>query len=65
MSDVEPKHLWLTLPWLDMKDLGVGTFPGRGNTYYFKLAGHDVQLYVTEKRKKIRVFIDHEEWKRE
>ena len=55
--------LWLHLPLLDLEDLGVGRFPGRGNTYYLKLAGHDVQVYLTEKRKSVRVFVDHKEWK--
>jgi hypothetical protein len=43
-------------------EIGYATWLGRGTTYHFKLAGHDVQLYVTEKRKKLRVFIDHQEW---
>lgn len=43
-------------------EIGHATFPGRGTTYYFTLEGHDVQLYVTEKRKKLRVFIDHSEY---
>ena len=45
-------------------EIGYATFPGRGTTYSFKLDGHDVQLYVTEKRKMLRVFIDHVEYKR-
>lgn len=61
MSD-EP-GIWLRLPLLDLKDMSVGRFPGRGNTYYLDLAGHNIQLYVTEKRKLIRVFVDHKEWK--
>jgi hypothetical protein len=43
-------------------EIGHFTLPGRGTTYSFKLEGHDVQLYVTEKRKKLRVFIDHAEY---
>ena len=62
MSDA-PKDLWLRLPLLDMTDLSVGRFPGRGNTYYLNLAGHNVQIYLTEKKKRVRVFIDHKEWK--
>lgn len=33
----------------------------RGVAHYFKIAGRDVQIYVTKRRKKIRVFVDHEE----
>lgn len=43
--------------------IGYIEWPGRGTTYDFKLAGHDIQLYVTEKRKKVRVFVDHQELK--
>jgi len=45
------------------KAIGHFTMPGRGTSYSFKLEGHDIQLYVTEKRKKVRVFVDHEEWR--
>lgn len=52
------------MPGTDFPDsIGYAKFPGRGTTYYFKLAGHDIQLYVTEKRKKVRVFVDHTEFK--
>lgn len=40
------------------------TMPGRGTSYYADYDGHDVQVYVTEKRKKIRVFVDGDEWVR-
>ena len=43
-------------------EIGYAKFPNRGITYHFKLEGHDIQLYVTEKRKKIRIFVDHQEW---
>ena len=59
MSD---RNRWVLLPLLDLDDVGCGRFPGRGTTYYFKLAGHDVQVYLTEKRKRVRVFVDYKEW---
>lgn len=34
---------------------------GRGVTHYLKVGGHSVQIYITKKRKKIRVFVDHKE----
>ena len=43
--------------------IGFATWPGRGTTYSAKYADHDVQVYVTEKRKKVRVFVDGVEWK--
>jgi hypothetical protein len=43
------------------EQIGFAEVPGRGTTYHFALAGHDIQLYVTEKRKKVRVFVDHVE----
>lgn len=43
-------------------EIGHFTIPNRGTSYHMQFAGHDVQIYITEKRKKIRVFIDHEEW---
>lgn len=58
----EPKS-WILLPALDLTDIGHYKWPGRGSTYYLKIAGHDIQVYITEKRKKIRVFVDHAEWK--
>lgn len=35
--------------------------PGRGTTFSYDVAGHDVQIYVTEKRKQVRVYLDHVE----
>ena len=35
---------------------------GRGITHSFKIAGSNVQVYITEKRRKVRVFVDHEEY---
>lgn len=35
--------------------------PGRGTTFSYDVAGHDVQIYVTEKQKRVRVFLDHVE----
>lgn len=35
--------------------------PGRGTTFSYDVAGHDVQIYVTEKRKQVRVYLDHTE----
>lgn len=39
------------------------TVPGRGTSYTSTYGGHEVQVYVTEKRKNIRVFVDGQEWK--
>lgn len=33
----------------------------RGVAHCLKIAGHDIQIYVTKKRKKIRVFVDNRE----
>lgn len=35
--------------------------PGRGTTFSYEVAGRNVQIYVTEKRKLVRVFLDHDE----
>lgn len=45
------------------KEIGWASMPGRGTTYDGKFGGHDVQVYITEKRKAIRVFVDNKEWK--
>jgi len=55
---------WILLPALDLTDIGHHRWPGRGDTYYLKIAGHDIQIYVTEKRKLVRVFVDHRELKK-
>lgn len=36
----------------------------RGASYTMTIEGHDVQVYVTAKRKQIRVFVNHDEWKK-
>lgn len=46
------------------ESVGYAIWPGRGTTYYFSLAGHNVQLYVTEKRKTVRVFVDRREYRK-
>lgn len=42
-----------------------GSFDDQGRaravSHYFRIAGRDVQIYVTKKHKKIRVFVDHKE----
>jgi len=45
-------------------EIGVFTVPGRGTSYSATYGPHDVQIYLTEKRKAIRVFVDGSEWKR-
>ncbi|MBB0990046.1 hypothetical protein G6009_00890 [Dietzia sp. SLG510A3-30A2] len=46
--------------------IGHFTMPGRGTSYHMDFEGeHNVQVYITEKRKQIRVFVDHEEWRPE
>lgn len=36
--------------------------PGRGTSYSMDIDGHDVQVWITEKRKLVRVYVDHKEW---
>lgn len=45
------------------ESIGYAAWPGRGTTYDARYGGHDVQIYVTEKRKTIRVYVDGKEWK--
>lgn len=45
-------------------EIGHFTVAGRGTSYYANYEGHDVQVYVTEKKKLIRVFVDGDEWKK-
>jgi hypothetical protein len=42
--------------------IGHMTIPGRGTSYRADYDGHEVQVYVTEKKKLIRVFVDGKEW---
>ena len=44
-------------------EIGHFTVPGRGTTYNADFEGHRVQVYVTEKRKRIRVFVSGVEWR--
>jgi hypothetical protein len=41
--------------------VGWCNLPGRGTTFSYKVAGRDLQIYVTEKAKKVRVFLDYDE----
>jgi hypothetical protein len=43
--------------------IGHATFPGRGTTYDANFEGHNVQIYITEKQKRIRIYVDGKEWK--
>lgn len=43
--------------------IGYALWPGRGTTYMMNFADHKVEVYLTEKRKKIRVYVDGKEWK--
>jgi hypothetical protein len=43
--------------------IGWAYWPGRGTTYHGDFDGHDVQVFVTEKRKRVRVFVDGKEYK--
>ena len=36
--------------------------PGRGTSYSMDIDGHGIQVWITEKRKLVRVFVDHKEW---
>jgi len=38
-------------------------FTGRGITYSADYDGYEVEVYITEKAKRIRVFVDKQEWK--
>ena len=47
------------------KEISHYTWPGRGTTYTMQFEGrHVVEVYVTEKRKRVRVFVDGDEWKK-
>lgn len=46
-------------------EIGYANFPGRGTSYHFTISGHDIQIAISPKRKNVRVFVDHEELKRE
>jgi hypothetical protein len=37
------------------------TFPGRGRSYRMTVEGHDVEVSVSEKAKRVRVFVDGKE----
>lgn len=37
--------------------------PRRGTTYFADFDGHRIQVYVTAKAKKIRVWVNNKEWK--
>ena len=48
------------------KEISHYTWPGRGTTYTMQFEGrHVVEVYVTEKRKRVRVFVDGDEWKKD
>lgn len=36
-------------------------WPGRGRSYHMLIEGHDVQFSVSEKGKRVRVFVDGKE----
>ncbi|HWV44631.1 MAG TPA: hypothetical protein VN039_01160 [Nitrospira sp.] len=44
-------------------EIGYANWPGRGTTYHFPVAGKQVEIYVTEKQKRVRLFVDAVEWK--
>ena len=47
------------------KEISHYTRPGRGTTYTMQFErGHTVEVYVTEKRKQIRMFVNGYEWKK-
>lgn len=43
-------------------EIHVSNFPDRGANYHAKYAEHVVDIFLTEKRKRIRVWVDGEEW---
>lgn len=43
-------------------EIGHYKLAGRGTSYFLKIADHEFQIWITEKRKLVRVFVDHEEW---
>lgn len=43
--------------------IGYAVFPGRGTTYNAVFEGRQIELYFTEKQRKLRVFVDGKEWK--
>jgi len=42
--------------------IGYAVWPGRGTTYHFPIAGRSIEVYVTEKKKLVRVYVDGVEW---
>lgn len=53
----------MTTEYRGPNEIGFAHFPGRGTTYNADFDGHSVQVYVTEKQKRIRVFVAGVEWK--
>lgn len=39
-------------------EIGWYYWPKRGTTYDFTVEGHAIQIYVTEKRKRVRIYVD-------
>lgn len=71
---VVPRYGSIPASWVRMSDqspddeyrgpTAVGHFkvPGRGTSYSMSIDGHDIQVWITEKRKLVRVYVDHKEW---
>ena len=36
----------------------------RGTSYTMNVEGHYIEIYVTPKRRQVRVFVDHEKWEK-
>lgn len=44
------------------EEIGWVHFPGGGTTYYADFDSFDIQIYVTERKRKIRIFINGKEY---
>jgi len=44
-------------------EIAYARFPGRGISYHAKFEGRKVELAFSEKRKRLRIFVDGKEWK--
>lgn len=43
--------------------IGYAKFPRRGTAYHADYDGHQVEVFITEKVKRIRIHVDGQEWK--
>lgn len=46
-------------------EIGYLALPKRGTVYLMDFEGRKIELYFTEKQRRLRVFVDGKEWKSE